>query len=63
MARVGTLIRLELKIFTKRQYDTDRGKGYLTDSGYWVNRDLCEADRKANFLVRSEWRKRKAQKS
>jgi hypothetical protein len=42
---------------------TDGGKGYLSDSGYWVNRDLCEADRKANFLVRSEWRKRKAQKS
>ena len=43
-------------------YWTDDGKGYLTESGHWVNKDLCEADRKANFLARSERRKRTGQK-
>ena len=43
------------------EYWTDSGKGFQTDTGFWVNKDLCEADRKANFLVRSERRKRMAQ--
>ena len=42
-------------------YWTDGGKGYRTDSGYWINRDLCRADRTANFLVRAERRKRTSQ--
>ena len=42
-------------------YWTDGGKGYLTDSGHWINRDLCRADRTANFLVRKERRKRTSQ--
>ena len=41
-------------------YWTDDGKGYMTESGHWVNKDLCAADRRANFLVRSERRKRMA---
>ncbi len=41
-------------------YWTDGGKGFLTDTGYWINTDLCEADRKANFLAREERRKRRS---
>ena len=43
------------------EYWTDSGKGFQTDTGFWVNKDLCEADRKANYLVRRERRKRMAQ--
>lgn len=42
-------------------YWTDGGKGYKTESGVWINKDLCKADRKANFLARSERRKRLTQ--
>lgn len=42
-------------------YWTDGGKGYRTDSGHWINKDLCRADRTANFLVRAERRKRTSQ--
>ena len=37
---------------------TRDGKGLQLDSGYWVNKDLCMADRRANFLARQERRKR-----
>ena len=37
---------------------TKDGKGHKTASGYWINKDLCAADRKANFLSREERRKR-----
>ena len=37
---------------------TKDGRGHKTSSGYWINRDLCAADRKANFLSREERRKR-----
>ncbi|KAL5247825.1 hypothetical protein ACHWQZ_G019646 [Mnemiopsis leidyi] len=37
---------------------TKDGKGHKTESGHWINRDLCAADRKANFLSREERRKR-----
>ena len=35
-----------------------REKGLQLDSGYWVDKDLCMADRRANFLARQERRKR-----
>ncbi|KAL5268587.1 hypothetical protein ACHWQZ_G002438 [Mnemiopsis leidyi] len=34
------------------------GKGHKTASGHWINKDLCAADRKANFLSREARRKR-----
>ena len=34
------------------------GKGFETDDGYWVNRDLCKADRVANFQARKVRRAR-----
>ena len=37
---------------------TRNGRGFKTESGYWVNRDLCDADRKANFQAREERRGR-----
>ena len=37
---------------------TKDGKGLKTASGHWINKDLCAADRKANFLSREERRKR-----
>ncbi|MCP4459078.1 MAG: hypothetical protein GY816_13805 [Cytophagales bacterium] len=37
---------------------TDGGSGFLSESGYWINKDLCEADRLANFQAREERRKR-----
>ena len=37
---------------------TRDGKGLQTDSGHWINKDLCSADRRANFLARQERRKR-----
>ena len=37
---------------------TNNGKGFKTDSGYWINNDLCSADRRANFIARQERRKR-----
>ena len=37
---------------------TKDGKGHKTESGHWINKDLCAADRKANFLAREERRKR-----
>ena len=37
---------------------TREGKGLETESGYWVNKDLCSADRRSNFLSRQERRKR-----
>ena len=39
-------------------YWTNDGKGFRTEGGYWVNQDLCEADRKANFLMRQQRRER-----
>ena len=41
---------------------TRDGKGLQLDSGYWVNKDLCSADRRAYFLARQERRKRNADK-
>ena len=37
---------------------TKDGRGFKTQSDHWINRDLCAADRKANFLSREERRKR-----
>ena len=37
---------------------TRNGKGLQTESGHWINNDLCSADRRANFLAREERRKR-----
>ena len=37
---------------------TKNGKGNKTESGFWINKDLCDADRKANFLSRQERRSR-----
>ena len=37
---------------------TRNGKGLQTESGHWINNDLCLADRRANFLAREERRKR-----
>ncbi|KAL5247960.1 hypothetical protein ACHWQZ_G017208 [Mnemiopsis leidyi] len=34
------------------------GKGHRTESGHWINQDLCAADRRANFQAREERRKR-----
>ncbi|KAL5269806.1 hypothetical protein ACHWQZ_G003319 [Mnemiopsis leidyi] len=42
---------------------TKDGKGYRTDSGHWINRDLCAADRKSSFLAREERRKRMEKKN
>ena len=41
---------------------TKDGKGHKTESGHWINKDLCAADRKANFLAREERRKRMEKK-
>ena len=37
---------------------TRNGKGLQTESGHWINNDLCSAERRANFLAREERRKR-----
>ena len=37
---------------------TRDGRGLQTESGHWINNDLCAADRRANFLAREERRKR-----
>ena len=37
---------------------TKNGRGNKTQSGFWINRDLCDADRKANFVARQEKRVR-----
>ena len=42
---------------------TNNGKGFKTDSGYWINNDLCSADRRANFIARQERRKRMKSKN
>ena len=42
---------------------TKDGKGHQTESGHWINRDLCAADRKANFLAREEGRRRMEKKN
>ena len=42
---------------------TKDGKGHKTESGHWINKDLCAADRKANFLAREERRKRMEKKT
>ena len=42
---------------------TRNGKGLQTESGHWINNDLCSADRRANFLAREERRKRLTDRS
>ena len=42
---------------------TKNGKGLKTDSDHWINKDLCAADRRANFLSRQERRKRTSNKN
>ncbi|KAL5257961.1 hypothetical protein ACHWQZ_G012795 [Mnemiopsis leidyi] len=42
---------------------TKDGKGYRTESGHWINKDLCAADRKSSFLAREERRKRMEKKN
>lgn len=49
---------IELKTKGDVDYWTNDGKGFKTESGFWVNQDLCEADRKANFLMRQQRRER-----
>ena len=41
---------------------TRSGKGLRTENGFWVNRDLCSSDRKANFLAREVRRERAVKK-
>ncbi|KAL5248332.1 hypothetical protein ACHWQZ_G017497 [Mnemiopsis leidyi] len=41
---------------------TKEGKGHRTESGHWINQDLCAADRRANFQAREERRKRMEKK-
>lgn len=38
------------------------GRGFETEDGYWVNRDLCKADRVANFLARKQRNARKTRR-
>ena len=33
---------------------TKNGRGNKTQSGFWINWDLCDADRKANFVARQK---------
>ena len=41
---------------------TRDGKGLQLDNGYWVNKDLCMANRYANFLAYQErWKRLKNQ--
>ena len=44
------------------QYWTNKGKGFKTPDGYYINPDLCDADRHAHFLAREEIRRIKAQR-
>ena len=37
---------------------TRDGKGFQLDSGYWVNKDLCMANRHAHFLAHQERQKK-----
>ena len=59
---------LEIKFHKKGEYSKD-GKGALVEcleevdeegkaKRYWINLDLCKADREAQFFVREEMRKR-----
>ena len=41
---------------------TKDGKGLQTESGYWINNDLCAADRRSNFLTQEETKTAKKQK-
>ena len=36
---------------------TTNGKGLQTESGHWINNNLCSAGRRANFLACEERRK------
>ncbi|KAL5253033.1 hypothetical protein ACHWQZ_G015706 [Mnemiopsis leidyi] len=54
---------IKLKSEELAQEWTNNGKGLKTATGHWINRDLCAADRKANFLSRQERRKRMEKKS
>ena len=42
---------------------TKNGKGFKTETGYWINKDLCVADRNLNFLARQERRERMKRKA
>ena len=42
-------------------YYTDGGYGYRTQGGYWINNDLCAADRLANFRLRQQRKERREQ--
>ena len=48
---------IKLKDIEDAQYWHRNGKGYNVD-GYWINKDLCQADRNANFQAREARRKR-----
>ena len=52
LTNVGELAKLTLAEKTRN------GKGLQTESGHWINNDLCSADRRANFLACEEKRKR-----
>lgn len=62
---------IKLKSEEKALYYSAEGKGYRVGSEdadgndvfYWVNRDLCRADREAQYFARVERRKRTAQKN
>ena len=51
---------LVIKLVDKEcwEYYTDYGRGYKADSGFWMNADLCDADRRANFQAREQRRER-----
>ncbi|KAL5249296.1 hypothetical protein ACHWQZ_G000730 [Mnemiopsis leidyi] len=53
---------IKLKSEGLAQEWTNNGVGLKTANGHWINRDLCAADRKANFLSRQERRKRMEKK-
>ena len=54
---------IEMSNIDKAEYWHDYGRGYRTDNGFWINPDLCKADRSAQFFARDEQRKRMQQKN
>ena len=53
---------IEMKSIDKAEFWHDYGRGYRTDTGLWINPDLCKADRSAQFFSREERRNRVPQR-
>ena len=53
---------VEMKSMDNAEYWHDFGKGFKVDK-YWLNADLCKADREARFFVRRERRDRQQQQT